>query len=196
MLVVALMVAAAGGTLVEALLFRGLLDINTQLNLAGQRASALAALWLFSMALLLLEIPMFATGLRLGRQIENRLAPGVPPQNSPVGRPLLPEPSDVRHGRAQPFHASIAARPGPGRAYAAGARDDFHGRRHRLALSGRRPCILAALPSTGIPLAAQPLLVERDLRCVTIGGAWALLSGRDAGADSHPRARRGTLRAP
>jgi ATP-binding cassette subfamily B protein len=72
LLVVALM-AAAGGTLVEALLFRGLLDINTQLNLAGQRASALAALWLFSTALLLLEIPMFATGLRLGRQIENRL---------------------------------------------------------------------------------------------------------------------------
>jgi ABC-type bacteriocin/lantibiotic exporter with double-glycine peptidase domain len=72
-LLVLALVAAAGGTLVEALLFRGLLDINTQLNLAGQRASALAALWLFSMALLLLEIPMFATGLRLGRQIENRL---------------------------------------------------------------------------------------------------------------------------
>jgi ATP-binding cassette subfamily B protein len=72
LLVIAL-VAAAGGTLVEALLFRGLLDINTQLNVAGQRASALAALWLFSTALLLLEIPMFATGLRLGRQIENRL---------------------------------------------------------------------------------------------------------------------------
>jgi len=72
LLVVALL-AAAGGTLVEALLFRGLLDINTQLNLAGQRVGALAALWLFSMALLLLEIPVFATGLRLGRQIENRL---------------------------------------------------------------------------------------------------------------------------
>ncbi len=72
LLVVALM-AAAGGMLVEALLFRELLDIHTQLNLAGQRASALAALLLFSTALLLLEIPMFATGLRLGRQIENRL---------------------------------------------------------------------------------------------------------------------------
>ncbi len=67
------LIAAACGTLVEALLFRGLLDINTQLNLAGQRVGALAALWLFSLALLLLEIPMFATGLRLGRQIENRL---------------------------------------------------------------------------------------------------------------------------
>ena len=72
LLVIAL-VAAAGGTLVEALLFRGLLDINTQLNSAGQRAGALGALWLFSLALLLLEIPMFASGVRLGRQIENRL---------------------------------------------------------------------------------------------------------------------------
>ena len=67
------LIVAAGGTLVEALLFRGLLDINTQLHLAGQRAGALGALWLFSLALLLFEIPMFATGLRLGRQIENRL---------------------------------------------------------------------------------------------------------------------------
>ena len=67
------LIAAAGGTLVEALLFRGLLDINTHLHLAGQRAGALGALWLFSLALLLFEIPMFATGLRLGRQIENRL---------------------------------------------------------------------------------------------------------------------------
>ena len=72
LLLVALL-AAAGGTLVEALLFRGLLDINTQLHLAGQRAGALGALWLFSLALLLFEIPMFATGLCLGRQIENRL---------------------------------------------------------------------------------------------------------------------------
>ena len=67
------LIAAAGGTLVEALLFRGLLDINTQLHLAGRRAGALVALWIFSLALLLFEIPMFATGLRLGRQIENRL---------------------------------------------------------------------------------------------------------------------------
>jgi ABC-type bacteriocin/lantibiotic exporter with double-glycine peptidase domain len=72
-LVVIALLAAAGGTLVEALLFRGLLNINTQLNLAGQRASVLGALWLFSLTLLLLEIPMFATGLRLGRQMENRL---------------------------------------------------------------------------------------------------------------------------
>ena len=67
------LIAAAGGTLVEALLFRSLLDLSTQLHLAGQRAGALGALWLFSLALLLFEIPMFASGLRLGRQIETRL---------------------------------------------------------------------------------------------------------------------------
>ncbi|HMF75292.1 MAG TPA: ATP-binding cassette domain-containing protein [Bryobacteraceae bacterium] len=72
LLLVALLVAA-GGTLLEALLFRGLLDINTQLNVAGQRMGAGAALLLFGLAMLLLEVPAFASSCRLGRQLENRL---------------------------------------------------------------------------------------------------------------------------
>ena len=72
LLIIALAVAA-GGTLIEALLFRGLFDVNSQLKLSGQRGGALAALLLFSFALLLLEVPAFATGVRLGRRIENRL---------------------------------------------------------------------------------------------------------------------------
>ncbi|HEY3936222.1 MAG TPA: cysteine peptidase family C39 domain-containing protein, partial [Bryobacteraceae bacterium] len=67
------LIAAAGGVLIEALLFRGLLDINSELSLTGQRMGAAAALLLFSLAMLLLEAPSFATGLRLGRQLENRL---------------------------------------------------------------------------------------------------------------------------
>jgi ATP-binding cassette subfamily B protein len=67
------LIAAAGGVLIEALLFRGLLDINSELSLTGQRMGAAAALLLFSLAMLLLEAPAFATGLRLGRQLENRL---------------------------------------------------------------------------------------------------------------------------
>jgi ABC-type bacteriocin/lantibiotic exporter with double-glycine peptidase domain len=67
------LIAAAGSTLVEAILFRGLLDINTQLHLYGQRLGAALALLLFGLAMLLLEVPVFAGGLRLGRQLENRL---------------------------------------------------------------------------------------------------------------------------
>ena len=67
------LIAAAGGTLLEALLFRGLLDVNAELSLAGQRMGAMTAVLLFCLALLLLELPSFASGARLGRQLENRL---------------------------------------------------------------------------------------------------------------------------
>jgi ATP-binding cassette subfamily B protein len=65
--------AAAGGTLFEAMLFRGLFDITAELGLAGQRMGAVTAVLLFSLALLLLEVPSFAIGARLGRHIEIRL---------------------------------------------------------------------------------------------------------------------------
>jgi ATP-binding cassette subfamily B protein len=64
---------AAFGTLVEALLFRGLFDVSTELSLPLQRMGAMAAACLFSLALLLLEIPIFSVAVRLGRQIETRL---------------------------------------------------------------------------------------------------------------------------
>jgi ATP-binding cassette subfamily B protein len=67
------LIAAAGGAMLEALLFRGLLDVNGELNLAGQRIGAVAAVLLFCFALLLLELPAFSAGARLGRQLETRL---------------------------------------------------------------------------------------------------------------------------
>ncbi len=65
--------AGAGAVVIEALLFRGLFDVTGELGLAGQRMGALAAVLLFSFALLLLEWPAFSGAARLGRQIENRL---------------------------------------------------------------------------------------------------------------------------
>lgn len=67
------LLAAASGAFLEALLFRGLLDVNQTLALAGQRMSAAAAVLTFCLALLLLELPAFLTGARLGRILENRL---------------------------------------------------------------------------------------------------------------------------
>lgn len=65
--------AASAGAFLEALLFRGMLDVNATLALTGQRMGAIAAILIFCAALLLLEIPAFATGARLGRMVENRL---------------------------------------------------------------------------------------------------------------------------
>ena len=67
------LIIAAGGTVVEAMLFRSLFDVTRVLGLAGQRTGALAAVLLFGVALLCLEFPAFAIAGRLGRQIENRL---------------------------------------------------------------------------------------------------------------------------
>jgi ATP-binding cassette subfamily B protein len=65
--------AAAGGTVFEAMLFRVLLDVSSELGLSGQRLGAVTAIILFGVALLLLELPCFAMGMRLGRQVEMRM---------------------------------------------------------------------------------------------------------------------------
>ena len=69
---IAALAIGAGGVLVEAILLRGIFDIADGLHLAGQRLGAMAAILLFSSALLLFEVPLFAGALRFGRQLENR----------------------------------------------------------------------------------------------------------------------------
>ncbi|MBV8809949.1 MAG: ATP-binding cassette domain-containing protein [Acidobacteriaceae bacterium] len=64
---------AGGGVAFEAMLFRVLLSATSELGLAGQRLGAMVAVLVFSVALLLLELPGFALCLRIGRQVETRL---------------------------------------------------------------------------------------------------------------------------
>lgn len=64
---------AAGGVIVEALLFRGVLGLGRELGTAAQRIAAMAALALFTGALLALEFPLAAVLLRIGRRLEIRL---------------------------------------------------------------------------------------------------------------------------
>ena len=71
-LVTALLLAA-GGLVVEALLFRSFFDLGRELGLAGQRLGALGVLLGFIAALLLLELPIATGLLRLGRHLEARL---------------------------------------------------------------------------------------------------------------------------
>jgi ATP-binding cassette subfamily B protein len=72
-LIIPALSVAAGGTLIEALLFRGLFDVGTELSLPLQRVGAMAAILLFCVALLLLEIPICSSAMRIGRQLEARL---------------------------------------------------------------------------------------------------------------------------
>ncbi|MCI0392670.1 MAG: cysteine peptidase family C39 domain-containing protein [Acidobacteria bacterium] len=69
----AALLMAAGGLLVEAALFQGLFNFSRHLNLTEQRLGAVAALVVFSLALLCLELPIAAGLLRAGRRLEVRL---------------------------------------------------------------------------------------------------------------------------
>ena len=68
----AALAVAAGGVLVEAILFRGIFDIAGGFHIAGQRLGAITAILFFSASLLLFEVPLFSGAIRLGRQIEDR----------------------------------------------------------------------------------------------------------------------------
>ncbi len=64
---------AAAGTVVEALLLRGLLDLGRELQLSGQRLAAYTAVIFLCAMLPAIEWPLARGILRLGRQLENRL---------------------------------------------------------------------------------------------------------------------------
>jgi ATP-binding cassette subfamily B protein len=64
---------ATVGVLVEALLFQGIIQIGQNLTLASQKIAASIVLLIFILALLLLEAPISATVLRIGRRLEARL---------------------------------------------------------------------------------------------------------------------------
>ncbi|MCB0188587.1 MAG: ATP-binding cassette domain-containing protein, partial [Caldilineaceae bacterium] len=71
-LLVALFFAALGVTL-EALLLRGLIDLGKELDWVGQHIELLVLVISFTVLLLLLEVPIEANSLRLGRRLESRL---------------------------------------------------------------------------------------------------------------------------
>lgn len=72
-LLVALLAMAAGGVLVEALLFRALFAIGGELAVAEQRLAGLSMLLAFAALLLALEWPIWSRTLALGRRLECRL---------------------------------------------------------------------------------------------------------------------------
>jgi ABC-type bacteriocin/lantibiotic exporter with double-glycine peptidase domain len=68
---------AAGAVIIEALLFQGLMDLSSKLGLVEQRLGAMALIIIFAVALLLLELPLAAGLLRMGRRLEARLRLGL-----------------------------------------------------------------------------------------------------------------------
>lgn len=164
---------AAGGVIVEALLFRGLFDLGRDLGLAGQRLAAVGALLTFVAALLLLELPIAAGLLRLGRHLEARLRVAFLEKIPRLGDQYFQ--SRLTSDMAERSHSVHRLRLLP----------DLGGQLVRstfeLALTtagiiwldpaSTLVAVLTAALAVSLPLIAQPLIAERDLRVRSHAGA-------------------------
>ena len=164
---------AAGGVILEAVLFRGLFDLARELGLSGQRWAAVAALLGFLLTLLFLELPVATSLLRMGRRLETRLRQAFLEK--------IPRLSDryfqsrLMSDMTERSHMIHRIRHLP----------ELGGQMMRAVLELALTAVgiawldpasaplaaLAALAAVLLPLLAQPAVIERDLRVRTHSGA-------------------------
>lgn len=154
---------SSGAVIVEAILFRALIGAGVPL----------AALIVFSAALLLLEIPLVSSLLRFGRHVEVRLRLAFLDKIPRLGDRYFQ--SRLKSDMAERSHSIHQIRRLP----------ELGGQLLRYAFeivfttagiiwldrSIAPIALLAALAAVAIPLLSQPLLIERDLRLRTHSGA-------------------------
>ena len=167
-LIAALAVAGAG-VILEAVLLRGLLGVMPP----EQKLGALAALVIFSFALLLIEWPLRDGLLRLGRRLEVRLRLAFLRKIPLLGDRYFQ--SRLKSDMAERSHSIHLIRRLP----------ELGGQLLRstfelvfttagilwLDPASAPLAILSAVSALSIPIVAQPLLIERDLRLRTHSGA-------------------------
>ena len=157
---------AGGAVIVEAVLFRALIG-------AGGQLTALAALFVFSAALLLLEIPIVSSLLQFGRHLETRLRLTFLTKIPRLGDRYFQ--SRLKSDMAERSHGIHLIRRLP----------ELGGQLLRYIFEivfttagivwidpfSAPIAIAAALAAVAIPLLSQPVLIERDLRLRTHSGA-------------------------
>jgi ATP-binding cassette subfamily B protein len=167
------LLTAAGGVVVEALLLRALIDLGVQLGVSDQRALAMLGIVALLVLLVLLDLPIAATALRAGRRLEARLRIAFQEKIPRLGdRYFRSRLSSDMAERAHSVHtlshvptlASRFVRTVLVLCCTAGGIIWLDPRSAPVAL------VVAAL-SVALPLAAQSLIVERDLRVRTHGAA-------------------------
>jgi len=161
------------GVLIEAILFRSLLDMPRYFGVSGQRLGVMSALLLFLTALLLLELPIASGILRIGRHLEARLRTTFLEKIPKLGDRYFH--SRLTSDMAERSHSTHRVRLLPGLCgqllrsvfelvvTAAG----IIWLDPRLAL----PTLVAASLAAGLPALVQPVLTERDLRMRSQTGA-------------------------
>jgi ATP-binding cassette subfamily B protein len=164
---------AAGGVLLEALLFRGFFDLGRELGLSGQRLGAVGLLVAFLALLLFLEFPLVTMALRMGRHLECRLRLAFLEKIPRLEDRYFH--SRLKSDMTERSHSLYRIRRLP----------DLGGQLTRygfellatsagIAWLDPKSAPLAALSAAValiVPLAVQPLLTERDLRVRTHLGA-------------------------
>lgn len=164
---------AAGGVVVEALFFRGLLSLGAELGLLGQRLTLIGALLALLSVLLLLDLSAHQGVLRTGRRLEALLRITLLRK--------IPRLSD-RYFQSRPTsdmaersHNLWRIRLLPTMGWAI-TRRAFEIILTFLAITWLSPAsapfaALATAVAMGWPILAGPLLVERDLRLRTLVGS-------------------------
>jgi ATP-binding cassette subfamily B protein len=164
---------AAGGVLLEALLFRGFFELGRELGLSGQRLGAIGMIIAFLALVLCLELPLATATLRMGRHLECRLRLAFLEKIPRLGDRYFR--SRLKSDMTERSHSLSRIRHLPD----LGAQLARYGFELVLTAAGiawldPRAAPLAALSAAialFVPLVVQPPLHERDLRVRTHTGA-------------------------
>jgi ABC-type bacteriocin/lantibiotic exporter with double-glycine peptidase domain len=172
-ILVAALLLAAAGLVVEGLLWRSLIDLGRDLGLTGQRLGAMGMVLVFGTALLLLELGIVGSVLRAGRQLEVRLRMAFLAKIPRLGDRYFH--SRLTSDMAERSHSlhRIRLLPELGRQFLLVSCElvlTTAGIAWLDPASAPLAVFTAAL-AIGIPLTAQPLLAECDFRVRTHVGA-------------------------
>ena len=165
--------SASAAVILEAVLFRGIFDLGRDLGLSGQRMGAVAALIMFLAGLLFLEFPVASSLLRLGRHLETRLRQAFLEKIPRLGDRYFQ--SRLKSDMTERSHMIHRIRHLPelgGQLL----RSSFELVLTAAGIAWLDPrsaplAIAAALVALALPLMAQPVVMERDLRVRTHTGA-------------------------
>ena len=164
---------ATVGVFVEAILFRALLDLPRELGSPGQRLGVMGALLIFLTALVLLEMPIASSILRIGRHLEARLRATFLEKIPKLGDRYFHSrlTSDMAE-RSHNMHR-IRLLPGLGGQLLRSLFELIVTVAGIIWLDPRLALValIAGLLAVGLPLFLQPRLTERDLRMRNHTGA-------------------------
>jgi ABC-type bacteriocin/lantibiotic exporter with double-glycine peptidase domain len=167
------LLAASIGVMIEALLFRGLLDLAHKLSAPAQRMAMIGAVVLFVAAMLMLEFPIASVLLRIGRKLEARLRIAFQEKIPRLGdRYFHSRLNSDMAGRYHQIHQIRLLPELGGRLLRSTSELLFTAAGVMWLDPGAAPLVIAMiLVSLGLNLAIQPALAERDMRVQNHAGA-------------------------